>query len=183
PFLEEIRTINGWEMSAADLTRAAMAMLPGALLWGASFPFALAAAGAGSIDPARPVARVYAANTFGAILGALASSLVLVATIGTRDTQRVMLVLVALGGLILLAQMLRRSQGVRAAALGAAIIASAAGVGALAWTLPEQPGQLVAFGHQVPSLSPYAEVVEVVEGRTSSIAITRVGDGHTQISV
>lgn len=183
PFMEEIRTVNGWEMSLTDLTRAAMAMLPGALLWGASFPFALAAAGTGSADPARPVARVYAANTFGAIIGALAASLVLVATIGTRDTQRVMLVLVALGGLILLAQMLRRSRGARAGLLGGAIAASAAAVGVLAWTLPEQPGELVAFGHQVPSLSPYAKVIEVVEGRTSSIAITRVGDGHTQISV
>jgi len=183
PWLEEIRTVNGWEMSATDLTRAAMAMLPGALLWGASFPFALAAAGAGSADPARPVARVYAANTFGAIIGALASSLYLIATIGTRDTQRVMLVLVALGGLILLAQMLRRARGVRAALLGGGIVASIAGVGALAWTLPEQPGELVAFGHQVPSLSPYAQVVEVVEGRTSSIAITRVGTNDFQISV
>jgi spermidine synthase len=179
PFLPEIRTINGWEMAFTDLRRAGVAILPGALLWGASFPFALAAAGKGSRDPAGPVARVYAANTFGAILGAILTSLVLIATIGTRDTQRVMLVLVALGGLVLLLPMLKR-QGAFA---GAAVAAAVAGIGAMAWTLPEQPGELVAFGHQVPSLSPWAQVIDVVEGRTSSIAISRVQDGNIQISV
>src|SRR6476660_1457420 len=97
----------------------------GALLWGASFPFALAAAGSGSGDPARPVARVYAANTFGAILGALLASLVLVTWIGTHNTQRVLVVLVALGGVVLLLPMLKR-QG---AIAGAAVAAAIAGVG------------------------------------------------------
>ena len=179
PFMPEIRTINGWEMAFTDLRRAGMAILPGALLWGASFPFALAAAGSGSRDSAKPVARVYAANTFGAILGAIITSLALISWIGTRDTQRVMLVLVALGGLVLLLPMLKRQGAIAGAALAAAI----AGVGTLAWTLPEQPGELIAFGHQIPSLSPYASVIETVEGRTSSVAITRVQDGNIQISV
>jgi len=179
PFMAEIRTVNGWEMALTDLRRAAMAILPGALLWGASFPFALAAAGRGSRDPAGPVARVYAANTFGAILGAIVTSLVLVATIGTRDTQRVLLVLVALGGLVLLLPMLKRQGAIAGTALAAAIAA----VGAMAWTLPEQPGELVAFGHQVPSLSPWAKVIDVVEGHTSSIAISRLQDGNIQVSV
>jgi spermidine synthase len=42
---------------------------------------------------------------------------------------------------------------------------------------------MIAFGHQIPSLSPSAQVIETVEGRTSSIAISRVSDGNIQISV
>ncbi len=44
------------------------------LLWGASFPLALAAAATRGEDPARLVGGIYAANTGGAIVGALASA-------------------------------------------------------------------------------------------------------------
>ena len=54
-----------------DLMRAIWVMLPGAILWGASFPLALAAVAARGQDPARLVGGVYAANTVGAIVGAL----------------------------------------------------------------------------------------------------------------
>ena len=46
-------------------------VLPGAILWGASFPLALAALASRGQDPARLVGGVYAANTVGAIVGSL----------------------------------------------------------------------------------------------------------------
>ena len=55
-----------------------LAMLPAAILWGASFPLALAAVASNGQDPGRLVGGVYAANTVGAIVGALMASLVLV---------------------------------------------------------------------------------------------------------
>ena len=57
------------------------------LLWGASFPLALAGAAAEGEDPARLSGEVYAANTAGSIVGALAFSLVLIPAIGTRESQ------------------------------------------------------------------------------------------------
>ena len=54
-----------------DLMRAVWVILPGALLWGASFPLALAAVADRQHDPARLVGGVYAANTVGAIFGAI----------------------------------------------------------------------------------------------------------------
>ena len=48
------------------------ALLPAALLWGASFPLALAAAARAGQDAGRLVGGVYAANTVGAIVGAIA---------------------------------------------------------------------------------------------------------------
>ena len=179
PFMPEPRALSAWDVALTNLTRSLLALLPATLLWGASFPLAMAAAKRNGDDPARPVARVYAANTFGGIVGALLASLVLVAWIGTRDTQRTMLVLVAIGGFVLLLPVLTR----KGAAAGFAIGGAAAAVLALAWALPEQPGELVAFGKQIRSLSPYAKVLEVQEGMNSSLAITRVNDGSLQISV
>ena len=179
PFLPEPRSLNGWEVALTNLLRSAAALLPAALLWGASFSLAMAAAKRAGDDPARPVARVYAANTFGGIVGALAASLVLIAWIGTRDTQRAMLVLVGLGGLALLLPGLSR----KGALAGAGLAAATAAVALLAWVLPPQPGELVAFGKQIRALAPYARVLEVQEGRNSSLAITRVSDGSLQISV
>ena len=60
-----------------DLVRALYALLPSAILWGASFPLALASVASRGQDPARLVGRVYAANTVGAIVGSLGASLVL----------------------------------------------------------------------------------------------------------
>ena len=179
PFLPEPRSLNGWEVALTNLLRSAAALLPATLLWGASFPLAMAAAKRSGDDPARPVARVYAANTFGGIVGALAASLVLIAWIGTRDTQRTMLVLVGIGGLTLLLPGLTR----KGALAGAGIASATAAIALLAWALPQQPGELVAFGKQIRALAPYTQVLEVQEGRNSSLAITRVGDGSLQISV
>ena len=58
--------------------RCAYAILPAACLWGASFPLALSAVATRGSDPGRVVGGVYAANTLGAILGAVAFSIVLI---------------------------------------------------------------------------------------------------------
>ena len=65
-----------------DTLRASLALFPAALVWGASFPLALAAAGRGRGDTGRLVGQVYAANTLGAIVGSLLTSATLVPWIG-----------------------------------------------------------------------------------------------------
>jgi spermidine synthase len=77
-----------WLTFQVDLVRSIWAILPATILWGASFPLALAAAAAPEADPASLVGRVYAANTGGAILGALAFSMVLVPWMGRRRFAR-----------------------------------------------------------------------------------------------
>src|SRR5271157_1540679 len=61
-----------WFTFQIDLVRVIWTILPATLLWGASFPLALAAAANGDEDPGRLVGGIYAANTGGAIVGALA---------------------------------------------------------------------------------------------------------------
>src|SRR5262245_10461988 len=75
-------TDNPWLQFQLDLTRCFYAVLPGAILWGASFPLALASVASEDDDPARLVGGVYAANTLGAIVGSLGASLLLVAFLG-----------------------------------------------------------------------------------------------------
>ena len=82
--------------------RAIWVMLPGAILWGASFPLALAAVAARGQDSARLVGGVYAANTVGAIVGALLTGLVLVGTLGSQIAQQVLIGVAALSGLLML---------------------------------------------------------------------------------
>src|SRR5881394_1154613 len=93
---------NPWINLQVDGVRALFAVLPAAILWGASFPLALAAVAERGQDPAKLVGGVYAANTVGAILGSLGASLLLVAWIGSLHTQQVLIVVAAIAGAILL---------------------------------------------------------------------------------
>src|SRR5207245_10780980 len=85
-----------------DLARCFWAILPATCLWGASFPLALAAVATDGKDPGKLVGGVYAANTVGAILGALAASLILISWLGTQQGQRLLIGLSAVGALFML---------------------------------------------------------------------------------
>ena len=58
-----------------------------------AFPLALAAIGPTGQDAARLVARVYAANTLGAIAGAFGASLLLIAWVGSQRAEQLLIVL------------------------------------------------------------------------------------------
>ena len=89
-------SVSPWHTFQLDMARCLWAILPPALFWGASFPLALAAAAKPGQDSGKLVGGIYAANTLGAIVGALGVSLVLVPWIGTQDSQRVLLMIAAL---------------------------------------------------------------------------------------
>src|SRR5678816_616992 len=125
--------------------RSAVAMLPGALLWGASFPLALAAAAGRDSESGRLVGSVYAANTGGAIIGALAFSLVVIPRIGTLRAQGL---LIALCGLSAICVFLGHLWG-RRMAYAALTVAATLGISAaLAASLPPLPDDLIAYGRR-----------------------------------
>ena len=142
-----------WYTFQLDLVRCLWAVLPPACLWGASFPLALAAVASRGQDPGRLVGGVYAANTIGAIAGALVFSLLLVPAIGTAGAERVLIGLAAAAALVALVPLLRPAPGtVRLG--GAAALAAAMGVaGWLAWSVTPVPWAVVAFGRQTASLA------------------------------
>jgi spermidine synthase len=91
-----------WHVFQLDLLRAAWMVLPAALLWGASFPLAIAAIAVRGRDPGHIVGSIYAANTVGAILGALGFSLLVVPYLGTQWAERLLIIVAAASAIIAL---------------------------------------------------------------------------------
>ena len=85
----------------------ALLLLPMTLALGATFPLALAGAGGGASSVGRDAARVYTANTIGAIAGALVAGFALVPALGLRLTFQTAACIGALGGAACLAIALR----------------------------------------------------------------------------
>jgi len=163
-----------------DLMRAIWVMLPSTLLWGASFPLALGAVAVRGGDPGRLVGGVYAANTVGAIVGALATGLVLLGTVGSQAAQQVLIGIAAVAGLLLLVGVngapgrQTASAGRRAALLVAGV--SLAGF-LLARVVPPLPGLLVAYGRFAATWVGINEIVYVGEGITAAVAVSRTPEG------
>jgi spermidine synthase len=192
-----------WFNFQLDLLRCVWAVLPATCLWGASFPLALAAAARAGQDPGRLVGRVYAANTLGAIVGALGCSLVLMHWLGTQQVQRVLIGFCALAGLVMWVPGLcaaggrsRRREGngesstsrtqgqktgglgVRATLFRGAFVAVALGwVWLLAESVPKVPWELVAYGRYLPTKTDWGTNLYVGEGMNASVAVTQISRG------
>jgi spermidine synthase len=147
-----------------DLARAFWALLPPTLLWGASFPFALAAASPHR-DTARVMSRIYAANTFGAILGALAATLLLITWIGTQRTEQLLIALSAFAAILLLLPS-------PAYALSAILMTAAC-----IYTVPPVSKLLIAHGRYAATWVGKGEVVYAAEGMNSSVAVMQFPNG------
>ena len=95
--------------------------------------------------PARLVGGVYAANTVGAIIGAVVVSLGLVGTVGSQKTQQVLIGVAAMAGLLMLmpatGEKRKPLTSTPVVVIGIALIA-----GLLARTVPPIPWLLVAYG-------------------------------------
>jgi spermidine synthase len=169
-----------WVNYQIDVLRCAWAVLPAAFLWGASFPFALAAASSGQEDAGWIVGAVYASNTVGAILGALGVSTVLIAWLGTQQIERLLIALSFCGGLLMFAPLLRSLPRASPAeansttskvvmAAGALVVASL-----LIYAVPRTPAQLIAYGRDLLKFANFPKVLFLGEGVTSSIAVTEI---------
>ena len=172
-----------WFNFQLDLVRCLWAVLPAACLWGASFPLALAAVASRGQDPGRLVGGVYAANTVGAIVGAIGFSMFLIAWVGTQQSQRLLIALSTVAGLLMLAPTVRPFRASAASPSGpkrpALKIAGALGLAAstglaalLAWSVPRVPGGLVAYGRYLPTRVLPTNVLYVGEGMNASVAVT-----------
>lgn len=163
-----------------DLIRALWVVLPGAVLWGLSFPLALAAIADQDRDPGRLVASVYAANTVGAILGAMLASLVGLATLGTQGSQRVLMVLAAASALLMFTlELSRDGERLRLSPRGGMFAVLTLALTAwLVAAVPSVPPLLVAYGrYAVTWMGSHGEFIYVGEGMNSSMAVSREASG------
>lgn len=171
-----------WINYQIDVLRCVLAILPAAFLWGASFPFALSAASSGQADAGWIVGAVYACNTIGAIVGALAVSLVLIPWLGTQQVERVLIALSFCAGLVMFAALHRSS--LQALAVGASAETKSASrravvaVGTLLvttfaiYSVPVTPASLIAYGRELLKVAEFPRVLYLGEGVTSSVAVT-----------
>jgi spermidine synthase len=179
-----------WLDFQLDLLRCAWVVLPGAILWGASFPLALASVASRGQDPGHLVGGVYAANTLGAIVGSLGFSMVLIPRLGTHGSQQVMIGSAAAAVLLVLMSL----PGARAAAeragrrpagwpvwvgLGSVPVLA----GGLIGNVPALPTGLVAYGRLLPTQTQMFETLYVGEGMNATVAVTRQDDGVTSFHV
>ncbi len=164
--------VSIWAVFRVDFLRAVFAILPAPLFWGASFSLALAASSDDTADQGEVVGRLYAANTIGAIAGALFTSLVLVPWFGSQHAQQVMTLVGSSGGALMLwnAAGSWRLRVVRVSAVGATLL--------LAFAVAPLPAVLIAYGRHAANWVSHAnEIIYVGEGMHASIAISRTEDG------
>ncbi|MGA3018867.1 MAG: fused MFS/spermidine synthase [Bryobacteraceae bacterium] len=178
--INPLLTTSPWFTFQLDLVRCLWAMLPPTLLWGASFPLALAAAAQPGEDPGRVVGAVYAANTLGAIVGALGISLIVVPWIGTQQAQRILLLASAASALFVLAPYIKQFQ---ARAMAGWLVVSLVAAVFLATNLDPIPGKLIAYGRRLPISATSSKVLYTAEGINSSVAITQWNDGAIEVDV
>ena len=163
-----------------DFIRALWVVLPGAFLWGMSFPLALAAISKSDQDPGKLVGSVYAANTVGAIFGAMLASLVALARLGTQGSQRALMIIAAVSALLMFMFELSRDSGKlqvspRGGLFGMITIALTA---LLVSSVPPISPLLVAYGrYAVTWRGSHGEFIYVGEGMNSSMAVSREASG------
>ena len=189
-------SLNPWFNFDLDVFRSIRTIFLPTLLWGASFPLAMASAAAEGEDPARLSGEIYAANTAGSIGGALAFSLILIPAVGTRACEQLLIGLAASAAIVAIAShawMMRthlqatrlRSAIALAAALAGGVVVSFG----LISTVSDVPWQVIAYGRRVApilrglDLSAEAKPLFVGEGMNSSVVITdRAGQRFFYVS-
>jgi spermidine synthase len=172
-----------WFNFQIDILRCLWVLLPASILWGASFPLALAAAAGPGQDPGRLVGGVYAANTVGAIAGAVGFSMLTVPFIGTDGAQRLLIGISALSAIVAL--MPRGARGrasdapfVPAFVRNGSIAGSMALVALLMWNVPEVPAGLIAYGRSLPTRDETGiSYLYTGEGLNSSVAVSELPGG------
>jgi len=175
-------TSNPWFLFQMDVMRTCWAIFPGTVLWGMSFPLAVAAAANRDQDPARLVGGIYAANTIGAIIGSIGFGMIAVPLIGTQNSQKLLIAVAFIAAVLMLAPALFGSTAAtgerrpnRLVAATSAAIAALATI-LLVRSVAAVPPVLVAYGRYAPTYDP-PKALYVGEGMNASVAVTELDNG------
>ena len=164
-----------------DLVKTMFVVLPSAVLWGASFPLALAAIGSKDADPGVVVGTTYAANTVGAIFGSVLTSLVFIPQFGTQHSHQLLLVLAAISAMIMLVFRNNTNASAKFAFTPSSIAAFLITIGVtgyLVTTIIPVPPLLVGYG-RFAAIRQYnhGEFIFTGEGMNSSMTVSRLSNG------
>lgn len=164
-----------WKRLQIDFWRCMIAMFPAAVLWGASFPLALASVASSEKDSASLVGGIYAANTFGAIIGSLAGGFILVPWVGSQLTQQLIILVSAISALVVLMFGMESIKSESRRMLSSAVVAIVALISV--FSVPPVLEEVIAYGRYLPAFGRGVNVIYAGEGLTASIAVTQEGDG------
>jgi spermidine synthase len=187
PYTATLRVVPIGTLHVLHVIRCFEVIFPAAVLWGMSFPLALAAVRDADADRGRSSGNVYAANTLGAIGGSLLTSLVLIPTWGTRLAQQVFVALAACSAALMYASLRRaaanepntpqanpdeKAQG-KPKRTRLDLLADLPWPAAIAGALlvPALPPQFQAIGRYIWTLNERDKFPYVVEGVASTVAV------------
>ncbi len=174
---------NPWRLFRIDFLMSLMAILPPALLWGLSFPLALASVATKenqddlNQDGGALVGEVYAANTVGAILGAVGFSIVLIPWVGTQGSQQALIALSVVAGLILFYKAGLKGSGYFG--VGVAVLIAIF----LFATVSEVPWLAIAYGRRMSLQTAPGKPLYIGEGRNSSVVVSQLDGGQIYFHV
>jgi spermidine synthase len=114
PYTSTLRVVPVGTLHVIHTMHCIEVILPSTILYGMSFPLAIAAAGSGRGDTGRSSGNVYAANTVGAIVGALGVSFVTIPQWGTRASQQILMAIAAASAALMFAWMVRTERAGKA---------------------------------------------------------------------
>ena len=178
---------NPWLNFQFDVMRCAWTILPGTVLWGMSFPLAIAAAASRGEDAGRLVGRVYAANTVGGIIGAIGFSVIAIPALGTQDSQRLMIGIAVVAGLVMLMGEVRGpvddESGSRGSWRGPAVVVMALLAILLARSVAAVPPGLIGYGRFLATYTTLPTFLFTGEGMNSSIAVSELASGYRNFHV
>lgn len=179
--IDPLLSSNVWFNFQIDLMRTFWTVLPPALFWGASFPLAMAAVAAPGADPARVAGETYAANTVGAIFGAVLFAIVFIPTFGTQGSQKMLMALAAFAALVALVPVVNQwgNRAIPALTLTAAFV----GIVFLIMNLARVPWEPLAYGRRAITTRDAGNALYIGEGMNSSIVISELPSGRIYFHV
>ena len=163
-------TAGPWIGFLNDIWRSILPIFPAALLWGASFPIALACAAESeaNVDSGRVVGEIYGANTIGAIVGAVMFSLVLIPALSLHGSEQMLIVISLVGAGVMIGLSFKKLSPQLTLGFCAALL--------LAWALPATPWKLIGFGRRLPTTTGNWNLLYTTDGMNSSIAYSKWED-------
>jgi spermidine synthase len=176
PFTSTLRVVPIDTLHVLHTIHCIEVILPAAILWGMSFPLAMDVAGSGRGDAGRTSGDVYAANTIGAIAGALGVTFVVIPNWGTRGSQQLLMAVSAISGLLAALHYIGdvankdESGKTRSDALGALAVAAVASIVGIQ-VLPGLSPLFQANGRYLWDYNPYDPIPYWAEGVASTVAV------------
>lgn len=172
-----VQLIPSGSLHVLHVLHALEVTLPAAILWGMTFPFALAAVT--HDDPGKSTGQVYAANTLGSIAGALVVSFWTIPARGTHWSTQLVVMLAALSACLL---WLPRTRLLRSAAFWPALLVLSFGALVAALT-PGLSGVFLAHGRHLWSVDERDRYPYISEGAASTVAVHIAPDGTQHFHV